>query len=400
MLPEGWVSMRLGDFLVETKEVVAPVVWSDETPISVAMGGRGISPALRWKAERSKTPQQRVQAGDFVVLRQGAAGGGFAVVPEAFDKAILSTNFMRFAINDSIVDRKWWRWRIQSPAFTEMCARAGMGSAQSFLTARKLLALDVAVPVLSEQHRIVAVLEQADRAVEAAARHVADAEALLRMTIEAAVTPAERPTGWVDVALSEVVEKRSGHWGEAEPTVTRGQEAYVVTNAHISRTNHLTGWTTRYFSETEYGKARLVGGDVAMTGSGEIGKLYRATGEPAELCASNFVKVLRPDDRLDAGFLFYWLSSTLARSEMQAHTGGTTLKNLHASFFTDTNVSFPPLAEQQAIVARIEKVETAVRAAQAHLERLRALRSSLLENLVSGRVRLPMPDATASEVTA
>jgi restriction endonuclease S subunit len=60
----------------------------------------------------------------------------------------------------------------------------------------------------------------------------------------------------------------------------------------------------------------------------------------------------------------------------------------------------PSLAEQQAIVARIEKVETAVRAAEAHLAHLRALRSSLLENLVSGRVRLPDAETAGSEVTA
>ncbi len=393
MLPEGWESKRLGDFLVETKEIVAPVVWVDEVPISVAMGGRGISSAVRWKAERSKTPQQRVFSGDFVVLRQGAAGGGYAVVPAAFDRAVLSTNFMRFKIEGAVVHRDWWRWRIQSPGFAQMCSLAGMGSAQSFLTAKKLLALSIVVPPLEEQLRIVGALEQADRAVEAAARHAADASTLLTMMLESAVTPAEIPSDWANPMLSTVVDKRSGYWGEASPTPIRGREASVVTNAHISRANRLTGWATRYFSDAEYNKARLVAGDVAMTGSGEIGKLYLATSEVAGLCASNFVKVLRPDDRLDAGFLFYWLSSTRARSEMEAHTGGTTLKNLHASFFTDTRVFFPPLAEQRAIVARIEKVEAAVRATEAHLERLRALRSSLLENLVSGRVRLPAVEA-------
>jgi restriction endonuclease S subunit len=60
----------------------------------------------------------------------------------------------------------------------------------------------------------------------------------------------------------------------------------------------------------------------------------------------------------------------------------------------------PSLAEQQAIVTRIEKVETAVRAAETHLERLRTLRSSLLENLVSGRARLPEIETAGSKVAA
>ncbi len=173
----------LGSFLTPAKEVVEDISWGSELPISVAMGGRGISTAPRWKAERSKTPQQRVYAGDFVVLRQGAAGGGYAVVPEDFDKAVLSTNFMRFTIADS-VDMSWWRHRITSPSLAAACERAGMGSAQNFLTSRKLLAIEIPIPPLAEQQAIVARIEKVEAAVLAAKAHLAHLRALRSSLLE------------------------------------------------------------------------------------------------------------------------------------------------------------------------------------------------------------------------
>ena len=361
------------------------------------MGGRGISPALRWKAERSKTPQQRVQAGDFVVLRQGAAGGGFAVVPEAFDKSILSTNFMRFAINDSIVDRKWWRWRIQSPAFTEMCARAGMGSAQSFLTARKLLALDVAVPVLSEQHRIVAVLEQADRAVEAAARHVADTEALLKAMIDTEVGRVELPDEWALRPLEQIVTQKND-WVRVTPDAAYRLLGVRVRGAGAYDRGAIVGAKTKYpkFNVAEAGDLVL---SKIWARNGAIAVIDSAT---SGCSASPEFPLFSPhQNEVLSSWLRLYMSLPRAWEDCERLAKGTSGQNrITPAQFLRMEIPLPPLAEQQAIVARIEKVEAAVRAAEAHLERLRALRSSLLENLVSGRVRLPMPDATASEAAA
>jgi type I restriction enzyme S subunit len=394
LLPEGWNSKRLGDFLVETKEVVAPVIWADEAPISVAMGGRGISNAVRWKAERSKTPQQRVFAGDFVVLRQGAAGGGYAVVPEAFDRAVLSTNFMRFEIEGAVVDRDWWRWRIQSPGFAEMCSLAGMGSAQSFLTAKKLLALNIAVPPIAEQLRIVAVLEQADRAVDAATRHVTDAEALMLATVLNEIyLPKAHSTMVLGEALQREVRTVSLIGGREYPVVGVAKEGMGLVYREPLTTKN-TKYRTLLRAEPWDVVVRTITAfesPVAVMGAEETG--YHVSG---------VFLTYRVLDNADPRYLRHVFSCPPFWEEMKSRARGSVLrrKTISHSDFCAIPVPMPSLAEQQAIVTRIEKVETAVRAAETHLERLRTLRSSLLENLVSGRARLPEIETAGSKVAA
>jgi restriction endonuclease S subunit len=182
------------------------------------------------------------------------------------------------------------------------------------------------------------------------------------------------PEGWTEVRLGDVAERRSGFWGDDSSSAGRDRSALILTISDFTYDNRLVGGRRRYLSASEYERSRITTEDVAIAGSGNsLGKLYRPLVGVPDLCASNFVKVLRPGDSLLTSYLFFWLSSSGATGQMRSHTGGTGIPNLHASFFNDAEIPLPPLEEQHRIVAVLEQADRAVEAATRHVTDAEAL---------------------------
>jgi hypothetical protein len=250
------------------------------------------------------------------------------------------------------------------------------------------------VPVLSEQHRIVAVLEQTDRAVDAAARHAADAQALLKAVIETAAAPSRASIEWERVALGDVAATP-----KIKPKPFVGNRRYFATGA-VDRER--LGNPVEVGFEQRPGRADCEPeiDDLGFARMKGARKFIRADDETATSLFSTGFSFWRAGDKVSPAYLYCAMRSEafqLAKDSASSEgiLGGATDRQI-----AQIPVWLPPLAEQQAIVARIETVEAAVRAAETHLAHLRALRSSLLENLVSGRVRLPSTETAGSEVTA
>jgi hypothetical protein len=341
----------------------------------------------------------RAAAGDvlFARITPCLQNGKVAQVPSDVDACGGSTEFIVLRAKESVLP-SYLYYVVSSPGFREKAQSVMEGSTgRQRASARDIARIEVAVPKQTEQRRIVAVLEQADRAVEAAVRHVADAQTLLKASIEASVDPSNVPTGWVDTALGSFLTRSKEKTNLNAPD--RYQQITVrLRGGGVIERNVVLG-------------AQIAGDQrfTARTGHFILSKIDARNGAfgivPEELdgaVVSNDFPLMNVDEQTCLGAYLALIAKTdwFVASCAQASMGTTNRQRLSEADLLATQTSMPPLAEQQAIVARIEKVETAVRAAEAHLERLRALRSSLLENLVSGRVRLPEIETAGSKAAA
>jgi type I restriction enzyme S subunit len=165
----------------------------------------------------------------------------------------------------------------------------------------------------------------------------------------------------------------------------------VIRNGDITA-GTITSWADRYFSDAEAASSAVGAGDVLITTSGQIGKCVMGRDG---YCASNFVRILRPDSRLiDGQFLMYVLMTPAASAGMQRWSGGSTIQNLRTGFFRESVVNLPPLSEQRRIVAAIDEHLSRMDAATASLgaanRRAGALRNSLLRNAIAGSSEQPI----------
>jgi type I restriction enzyme S subunit len=101
-------------------------------------------------------------------------------------------------------------------------------------------------------------------------------------------------------------------------------------------------------------KGHLKEGDVLITNRGEIGKtaVVPKIFEGANL--NSQIAWLRPDDRLLSQFLFYALSAPDAKASFKSQQSGTALQQLTIRQIKNLHISYPPLAEQQRIVAKLD----------------------------------------------
>lgn len=206
----------------------------------------------------------------------------------------------------------------------------------------------------------------------------------------------DRPAEWAMTTLREVlVTAGAGSWGQAPGAAE--YEVRVIRNGDISRDGTLVGAATRSFATSEFRKSAVREGDVLITTSGDIGKVATVGRlQDERLCASNFVRILRPQaGRVTGAFLGHFLATPTAREALARNSGGTTLKNLRTSFLDDIQLPIPPLPEQERIVAAIEEKFSRLDAGVAALERvqieLKRMRESVLGAAASGSLVTDTP---------
>lgn len=115
-----------------------------------------------------KTKKQQVcRAGEFLVAEIDAKVGGFGIVPQSLDGAIVSSHYFLFALNDKILDRKFLDYFIRTPQFHEQVSAQGSTN-YAAIRPNNVLDYTVPLPPLTEQRRIVARIEELATNIEVA----------------------------------------------------------------------------------------------------------------------------------------------------------------------------------------------------------------------------------------
>jgi type I restriction enzyme S subunit len=127
-------------------------------------------------AEIKTKKQQVCKAGDFLVAEIDAKVGGFGIVPEELDQAIVSSHYFLFGIDQTKLERRFLDFYIRTPAFREQVAAQGSTN-YAAIRPNDVLGYNFPLPPLAEQRRIVA-------RVESLAAKIEEARGLRKQIIE------------------------------------------------------------------------------------------------------------------------------------------------------------------------------------------------------------------------
>jgi type I restriction enzyme S subunit len=98
--------------------------------------------------------QQLCKGGDFLVAEIDAKVGGFGIVPNELEGAIVSSHYFLFEVDEEQLQREYLGYFIRTQDFQkQICARGSTNYAS--IRPEKVLELKVPLPPLLEQHRIV-----------------------------------------------------------------------------------------------------------------------------------------------------------------------------------------------------------------------------------------------------
>ncbi|MXX78512.1 MAG: hypothetical protein F4Z33_05990 [Gemmatimonadales bacterium] len=161
----------------------------------------------------------------------------------------------------------------------------------------------------------------------------------------------------------------------------------------------LAGYTKESFRTAPSRARRVVrAGDVLMSTvrpalRGHLffdGRLLNA------VCSTGFAVLRAKRDRCEPHFLFAHLFGDIVDAQLQALLVGSNYPAINGTDVRGLRVTCPPtLEEQRAIASILADMDAEIAALERRLAKTRAVKQGMMQQLLTGSIRLPIPNAVA-----
>ena len=167
-----WALVPLGRCLCQVRESITLADDQEYRQVTVLLHGRGVQLRQVVRGVDVKTKSQFVvRAGQLVCSRIDARNGALGLVPPGLEGAVVSSDFPTFAVDGDVAEPRFIEYATRTAMFVEACRAPSRGvTNRQRLKEGQLLAISIPLPPLSEQRRIVALLDQVAHRVEEARR--------------------------------------------------------------------------------------------------------------------------------------------------------------------------------------------------------------------------------------
>lgn len=256
--------------------------------------------------------------------------------------------------------------------------------------------IPIPIPPLSEQRRIVGVLDEAFAAIATAKanaeKNLHNARALFQSHLNAIFT--QRGKGWVEKKLGDLAEFKNGLNFTRQ---SKGQTLRIVGVGDFQ--DHLVVPIDTLQSVTIDGKLPddyLIRRDDILTvrsnGSKDlVGRCMIVPEVDGMTSYSGFIIRIRFDTReICPRFLLRFLKSSETRKRLTRDGGGANISNINQAKLSELPVSLPSFRQQENIAAKLDALATETQQLARHYEQkhaaLEALKKSLLHQAFAGEL--------------
>ncbi len=333
----------------------------------------------------------RVQQGDFVYNRLFGWKGSFALVDGEYDGLFVSGEFPTFEIDKTQISPVYLKWFFSIPTVWEEISKRSSGASQTSrlrLKEKEFLDIEIPLPTLPEQERIVRLLDEAD----ALRRLRRQADERMKDFTPALFHEMFGGKDYPMAFLRDVSEVVSG--------VAKGRRLgnAALTIPYLRVANVQAGYLD--LSEIkmiealplEVEELRLLKGDILLTEGGDFDKLGRGAllevDLPPNCIHQNHVFRVRVNaDKLTPVFFAEYLQTEKAKNYfLQCAKKTTNLASINMTQLRGLPVFLPPISLQREFAARVSEARRVREAQGRSAERVDALFQSLLARAFAGEV--------------
>ena len=213
--------------------------------------------------------------------------------------------------------------------------------------------IEIPVPPLSEQQRIVSRLDSAfdhiDELKANAEKQLSEARTLFQKALAKAMEPKE---GWEEKTLKDICKVVNGRAYAKSEMLDQGK--YRLLRVGNFFTNDK--W---YYSDLELEEEKYCDkGDLLYAWSASFGpKIW----EGEKVIYHYHIWKMLCSSVIDKYFMYYWLDSDELKKQTMTNLHGTTMAHITKGIIEASKVSFPHLSEQRRIVARLDSLSENVR---------------------------------------
>ena len=277
---------------------------------------------------------------------------------------------------------------------------AAGGATRNALTKEMINNLELELPSIEDQQKIVAVLDDIQKKIDFNNAINENLQAQVMALFHAMFISSEDRLSWESGTFSDLIESTlGGDWGKESPTGNNTELVYCIRGADIPevKAGNKGKMPTRYILPKNYAAKRLLPGDIVVEISG--GSPTQSTGRVAAISQSlldrydkgmvctNFCRAIKPKSGYSM-FVYYYWQYLYDRNVFFSYENGTTgIKNLDLSGFTTTEeIVIPPFELIQKFDDYCQIVFDQTFANGLENEQLSNLRDTLLPRLMSGEL--------------
>lgn len=157
-----WQATALGEILSRCTEIAKIQPDEPYKEITVKLWGKGaVLRGVTTGAELNGSRRFLARKGQLILSRIDARNGAIGLVPESLDGSVVSNDFPLFALNKNLILPGYFEWFSKTKPFVELCQKASEGTTNRVrLQEDRFLNLQILLPPLSEQQRIVSRIEE------------------------------------------------------------------------------------------------------------------------------------------------------------------------------------------------------------------------------------------------
>ena len=378
VIPAEWETTKLGDFVALQRG--HDLTWRDrrngEVPVIGSAGHNGFHDVA-------------IAKGPGVVLGRSGASFGQAHYCEQdywpHNTALYVTDFLG---NDPL----FVFYFLKAFDFT----RHNSGGAQQSLNRNFIAPIPVGIPRSAEQRAIAEALNDVDALLGGLERLIAKKRDLKQAAMQQLLTGQTRLPGfngeWEILQVGEIASVRTGPFG-----TTLHESDYVQVGTPIITVEHLgefgvTRQNLPLVSDQDCKRLcsyALEAGDIVFSRVGSIDRNALIREEEEGWLFSGRLLRVRPDKkRVFAPYLSLQFHTESFKNSVLAVAVGQTMASLNTKILRDLSVPMPSIGEQHAIATILSDMDAELSALEASREKTRALKQAMMQELLTGRIRL------------
>lgn len=344
-----------------------------------------------------------LKPGTLIYSRLFAWKQSFAVVTDEFADVIASNEFPQFDVNQELATADYLALYCASPLFAQKALERSDGAtavSRNRLKVPDFLDLPAVLPPPATQKLIVDAVSSVDAALVATEREADAIAALLLMRREALTNDPAQPVATAEEAFDIRLGRQRSPERATGPSMTKYLRSANVGHDEL----RLDDVLEMDFNDNERDRFGLKIGDVLVSegsaGAGAVGMPAAWNGElDGPVCFQNTLLRYRARDRVTTpAFVRHWcLWAYQSGAFRDLCPPGVNILHIGSNRARAMDVRLPSIEDQQIIVNELEPITAAAASLRTEAKRLRSIKASLLEGLLSRKIDIAVsPDTRSS----
>ena len=367
-------------------------------------------------------PNDLVDENDLLIANTDVTSGDIvgvpALLPEELknEKLLYSHHVTLLRLNGSVLV-SFLYYLLCLPEYRSWMIKFARGTTVLMLDSNAIKKIPIRVPKdVKHQNHIIEILSTVDEEIEQTEVLIAKCQKIKAGLMNDLFTRGVTPDGCLRPTRArapELYKQSPLGWIPQEWTADLLDRMALRGSGHTPNKNHPEFWNGGvkwislsdswrldkvYISETDKEISRLgianssavihPAGIVVLSRDAGIGKSAITT---SAMAVSQHFMCWRCDSKLNKYYLYYWLQDK--KREFENIATGSTIPTIGLRFFKNYKISIPvDVKEQERIVSILLESDKNIFKLESELEKLKSIKRGLMQDLLTGRVRVKVPE--------